>query len=102
MDDGFDRPIREHTQYSGILIEKMKRKHADFAPEMECRDLPATHPRWFRFSHRVLGHEMDIRDLKFDSDSFDVAIDKGTLPWGFAECVRLVNRAVVITVAGKA
>ena len=23
------------------------------------------------------GHEMDIRDLKFDSDSFDVAIDKG-------------------------
>ena len=80
----------------------MKRKHADLAPEMECTDLPATYPRQFRFSHRDTGHEMDIRDLKFDSDSFDVAIDKGTLPWGFAECVRLVNRAVVITVAGKA
>ena len=24
------------------------------------------------------GHEMDIRDLKFETDSFDVAIDKGT------------------------
>ena len=23
------------------------------------------------------GHEMDIRDLKFEADSFDVAIDKG-------------------------
>lgn len=28
------------------------------------------------------GHEMDIRDLKFDDDSFDVAIDKG--PYLFA------------------
>ena len=24
-----------------------------------------------------IGHEMDIRELKFDTDSFDVAIDKG-------------------------
>jgi hypothetical protein len=24
-----------------------------------------------------IGHEMDVRDLKFGDDSFDVAIDKG-------------------------
>lgn len=30
--------------------------------------------------HRPLtGREMDVRDLKFDADSFDVAIDKGTM-----------------------
>ena len=28
---------------------------------------------------RYLGHEMDVRDLKFDPASFDVAIDKGTM-----------------------
>ena len=28
-------------------------------------------------SHVNTGHEMDIRDLKFEADSFDVAIDKG-------------------------
>ncbi|KAH9849951.1 S-adenosyl-L-methionine-dependent methyltransferase [Lenzites betulinus] len=49
-----------NTDYSGILIEKMRHKHAQTRPEME----------W---------HEMDIRDLKFDDDSFDVAIDKGTM-----------------------
>lgn len=27
----------------------------------------------------LLGHEMDVRDLKFDDSSFDVAIDKGTM-----------------------
>lgn len=27
----------------------------------------------------VLGHEMDVRELKFESESFDVAIDKGTM-----------------------
>lgn len=26
------------------------------------------------------GYEMDVRDLKFDEESFDVAIDKGTPP----------------------
>ena len=65
----------------------MKRKHADLVPEMECTDLPATHSRWFRFSHTDTGHEMDIRDLKFDAGSFDVAIDKGALPWGSIECI---------------
>lgn len=27
----------------------------------------------------VSGHEMDVRDLSFDDESFDVAIDKGTM-----------------------
>ncbi len=27
---------------------------------------------------------MDIRDLRFDADSFDVAIDKGALPGGLS------------------
>lgn len=47
-------------QYSGILIEQMKEKHGDARPGME----------W---------HEMDIRDLKFESGSIDVALDKGTM-----------------------
>ncbi|KAI0831817.1 S-adenosyl-L-methionine-dependent methyltransferase [Trametes gibbosa] len=49
-----------NTDYSGILIEKMRHRHAESRPEMEWQ-------------------EMDIRDLKFDDDSFDVAIDKGTM-----------------------
>ena len=32
-----------------------------------------------RLHCRAKGLEMDIRDLKFDSESFDVAIDKGTM-----------------------
>lgn len=31
----------------------------------------------FFLKETVSGHEMDIRDLKFDSKMFDVAIDKG-------------------------
>ncbi|TCD69131.1 hypothetical protein EIP91_008607 [Steccherinum ochraceum] len=57
-DDGYKNIV--NTDYSGILIEKMRQKHVDTRPEME----------W---------HEMDVRDLNFDSDSFDVAIDKGTM-----------------------
>ncbi|KAI0642257.1 S-adenosyl-L-methionine-dependent methyltransferase [Trametes meyenii] len=56
-DDGYKNIV--NTDYSGILIEKMKHKHQE-RPEME----------W---------HEMDIRDLKFEDDVFDVAIDKGTM-----------------------
>ncbi|KAI0629369.1 S-adenosyl-L-methionine-dependent methyltransferase [Trametes polyzona] len=57
-DDGYKKIV--NTDYSGILIEKMRHKHEQSRPEME----------W---------HEMDIRDLKFDDDSFDIAIDKGTM-----------------------
>lgn len=31
-----------------------------------------------RFMCFWLGHEMDVRDMSFESGSFDVAIDKGT------------------------
>ncbi|KAI0352160.1 S-adenosyl-L-methionine-dependent methyltransferase [Trametes cingulata] len=57
-DDGYKNIV--NTDYSGILIEKMRHKHAESRPEME----------W---------HEMDIRELKFEDNSFDVAIDKGTM-----------------------
>ncbi|KAK7686164.1 hypothetical protein QCA50_010384 [Cerrena zonata] len=57
-DDGYTQIV--NTDYSDILIEKMKHKHHEVRPEMQ----------WL---------EMDVRDLKFDSDSFDFAIDKGTM-----------------------
>ncbi|KAH8075844.1 S-adenosyl-L-methionine-dependent methyltransferase [Cristinia sonorae] len=57
-EDGYKSIV--NTDYSAILIEKMKHKHAELRPEME----------W---------HEMDVRDLQFDARSFDVAIDKGTM-----------------------
>ncbi|KAI0773299.1 S-adenosyl-L-methionine-dependent methyltransferase [Trametes elegans] len=57
-DDGYKNIV--NTDYSGILIDKMRHKHQETRPEME----------WY---------EMDIRDLKFENDSFDVAIDKGTM-----------------------
>lgn len=37
----------------------------------------------------LTGHEMDVRDLQFDDESFDVAIDKGLSLRGH---VRLYNR----------
>ncbi|GJE98572.1 S-adenosyl-L-methionine-dependent methyltransferase [Phanerochaete sordida] len=57
-DDGYKNIV--NADYSGILIEKMRHKHEETRPEMT----------W---------HEMDVRDLKFDSESMDVAIDKGTM-----------------------
>ncbi|KAJ4474577.1 S-adenosyl-L-methionine-dependent methyltransferase [Lentinula edodes] len=57
-DDGYHNIV--NTDYSSIIIEKMKQRHGDARPQME----------W---------HEMDVRDLKFDDSSFDVAIDKGTM-----------------------
>ncbi|KAH9920813.1 S-adenosyl-L-methionine-dependent methyltransferase [Amylocystis lapponica] len=57
-EDGYKNIV--NTDYSGILIEKMRQRHHKVRPEME----------W---------HEMDIRNLILDSDSFDVAIDKGTM-----------------------
>ncbi|KAF8623206.1 hypothetical protein AX15_006444 [Amanita polypyramis BW_CC] len=49
-----------NTDYSSVVIEQMRQRHGNTRPEME----------W---------HEMDVRDLKFESGTFDVAIDKGTM-----------------------
>ncbi|KAF7977713.1 hypothetical protein HWV62_2986 [Athelia sp. TMB] len=49
-----------NIDYSSALIAQMKDKHSASRPEME----------W---------HEMDIRKLTFEDDSFDVALDKGTM-----------------------
>ncbi|KJA28183.1 hypothetical protein HYPSUDRAFT_156631 [Hypholoma sublateritium FD-334 SS-4] len=57
-EDGYRNIV--NTDYSGILIEQMKNRHSVVRPEME----------W---------HEMDVRDLSLDDESFDVAIDKGTM-----------------------
>ncbi|KAI0792029.1 S-adenosyl-L-methionine-dependent methyltransferase [Abortiporus biennis] len=57
-DDGYTNIV--NLDYSGILIEKMRHKHASLRPKME----------WL---------EMDVRELKFDANSFDIAIDKGTM-----------------------
>ncbi|KAH6916050.1 S-adenosyl-L-methionine-dependent methyltransferase [Coprinopsis sp. MPI-PUGE-AT-0042] len=57
-DDGYKSIV--NTDYSDILIDQTKKRHGKARPEME----------W---------HEMDVRDLKFEDESFDVAIDKGTM-----------------------
>lgn len=56
-EDGYHNIV--NTDYSKTVIEQMRRRH-EVRPEME----------W---------HEMDVRELKFDDSSFDVAIDKGTM-----------------------
>ncbi|KAG0222933.1 hypothetical protein BGW41_005788 [Actinomortierella wolfii] len=56
-DDGYKNIV--NIDYSKVVIEKMAAKCADRVG-ME----------WL---------EMDIRDLKFDNDSFDIVIDKGTM-----------------------
>ncbi|EKM81644.1 hypothetical protein AGABI1DRAFT_126009 [Agaricus bisporus var. burnettii JB137-S8] len=57
-EDGYKHIV--NTDYSKVLVENMKQRHGEARPEME----------WY---------EMDVRDLKFDEESFDVAIDKGTM-----------------------
>ncbi|KAI0258932.1 S-adenosyl-L-methionine-dependent methyltransferase [Gloeopeniophorella convolvens] len=57
-DDGYNNII--NIDYSAVVVERMRARHQEARPEME----------W---------HEMDIRDLKFEDGSFDVAVDKGTM-----------------------
>ncbi|KAF8967722.1 S-adenosyl-L-methionine-dependent methyltransferase [Flammula alnicola] len=56
--DGYRNIV--NTDYSKILIDQMKKRHSLLRPEME----------W---------HEMDVRSLVFEDETFDVAIDKGTM-----------------------
>ncbi|RDB23661.1 Methyltransferase-like protein 13 [Hypsizygus marmoreus] len=56
-EDGYKNII--NIDYSSVVVEQMRKRHRE-RPEME----------W---------HEMDVRNLQFDDDSFDVAIDKGTM-----------------------
>jgi len=57
-DDGYRNIV--NIDYSAVVIEQMRKRHGQARPEME----------W---------HEMDIRNLSFQAESFDVVIDKGTM-----------------------
>ncbi|TFK51876.1 S-adenosyl-L-methionine-dependent methyltransferase [Heliocybe sulcata] len=57
-DDGYKNIV--NIDYSSVVIQQMRERHAAVRPEME----------WY---------EMDVRALTFDTNSFDVAIDKGTM-----------------------
>ena len=56
----------------------MQKRHGQIRPEMECT-LPLLHKASLYIEYSLSGHEMDIRNLSFQADSFDVAIDKGTM-----------------------
>ncbi|KAF9054476.1 S-adenosyl-L-methionine-dependent methyltransferase [Panaeolus papilionaceus] len=57
-EDGYRNIV--NIDYSPVLVQKMSARHSTVRPEME----------W---------HQMDVRELNFDDESFDVAIDKGTM-----------------------
>ncbi|THU86245.1 S-adenosyl-L-methionine-dependent methyltransferase [Dendrothele bispora CBS 962.96] len=57
-DDGYKNIV--NVDYSAVVIQQMQKRHREVRPEM----------KW---------HEMDVRDLKFEEETFDVAIDKGTM-----------------------
>ncbi|KIJ61960.1 hypothetical protein HYDPIDRAFT_115096 [Hydnomerulius pinastri MD-312] len=57
-EDGYKNIV--NVDYSAIVIEQMRLRHAEIRPEMEWR-------------------EMDVRLLSFSDASFDIAIDKGTM-----------------------
>ncbi|KAI0308915.1 S-adenosyl-L-methionine-dependent methyltransferase [Amylostereum chailletii] len=57
-DDGYTNIV--NIDYSPVVIQQMRGRHEHARSKME----------W---------HEMDIRELVFANDSFDVAIDKGTM-----------------------
>ncbi|KIK79713.1 hypothetical protein PAXRUDRAFT_833960 [Paxillus rubicundulus Ve08.2h10] len=57
-EDGYRNIV--NVDYSAVVIEQMRAKHAELRPEMQ----------WY---------EMDVRSLLFEDASFDIAIDKGTM-----------------------
>ncbi|KAK0217761.1 S-adenosyl-L-methionine-dependent methyltransferase [Armillaria fumosa] len=57
-DDGYKNIV--NVDYSSVVIEQMQKRHGADRPEMEWR-------------------VMDVRELEFADDQFDVAIDKGTM-----------------------
>ncbi|KAK0489089.1 S-adenosyl-L-methionine-dependent methyltransferase [Armillaria novae-zelandiae] len=57
-DDGYKNIV--NVDYSSVVIEQMQKRHGADRPEMEWR-------------------VMDVRELQFVDDQFDVAIDKGTM-----------------------
>ena len=66
----------EDDQYSSVVIEQMRQRQASSRPGMQCG------PGIFscNLSLTCIGHEMDVRDLKFEEGAFDVVIDKGSCP----------------------
>ena len=66
----------EGDQYSAVVIEQMRQQHATSHPGMEC-ELDIFLMQRYIWSNADIGHEMDVRDLKFEDGAFDVAIDKG-------------------------
>ena len=56
----------------------MQKRHGQVRPEMKCT-FPFLHEASLNIEHSFLGLEMDVRNLTFQADSFDVAIDKGTM-----------------------
>jgi len=57
-DDGFQNIV--NVDYSDVLIDRMRKEHENERPHMQ----------W---------HVMDVRNLQFKDNSFDVVIDKGTM-----------------------
>lgn len=75
--DGYRNIV--NIDYSKIVIENMKKRCAHM-PEMKCESRGYSLiylRRRLRLGLLNPGLEMDIRDLKFDNESFDVVIDKG-------------------------
>ena len=66
-----------------VLIEQMRKRHGQVRPDMEC-----TFTLQFLSSLYIdllSGHEMDVRNLSFEAESFDIAIDKGALSQSYAK-----------------
>lgn len=70
--DGYKNIV--NIDYSKTVIDNMKIRCVDM-PEMTCKI--HTLKKHHFFLNIIIGLEMDIRDLKFDNESFDAIIDKG-------------------------